>query len=157
MDYILQLNYLQRSLFLASRVINFRCLVFTNICSQYILQVPSGVEKAQFGIQSDQVQMMFRELTFWCLIYLFGQMKLTAPTPHYYWKFSEMTYSKYPIIVTNILSSIMLGSVVYFLIWSQSHSENESIIHIHRRGTSGKRVIWLMSDSLRSKPKSNPR
>lgn len=33
------------------RVINFRCLVITNICSQYILQVPSGVvEKAQFVI-----------------------------------------------------------------------------------------------------------
>lgn len=56
---------LSEVMFSASRVINFRCLVITNICSQYILQVPSGVvEKAQFVIQSDQVRVMFRELTF---------------------------------------------------------------------------------------------
>lgn len=121
---------LSEVMFSASRVINFRCLVITNICSQYILQVPSGVvEKAQFVIQSDQVRVMFRELTFWCFISLFGQMELTAPTPHYYWRFSEMTSSKYLIIITNILSSIMLGSVVYFLIWTQPHSEKESISH----------------------------
>lgn len=87
-----------------------------------------------------------------CLIWPNGA---EAPIPLYNWRISEMTYSKHLIITATILPSTALRFC--FLIWSQPHSLRMRVLStIHRRGTSGKYVIWLMPNSWRRKPKSNP-
>lgn len=76
------LNCFERSLLSVYRIINSSCLTATDKCSQYILQVPLGmVEKAQFGIQSDQVLSYGQRVNISMLKFLIRSNETENPYP----------------------------------------------------------------------------
>lgn len=97
---------------------------------------------------------MFRELTFWCLNAFVWPNGAEAPIPLDNWRISEMTYSKHLIITTTILPSAALRSLSSFdpsrILWEWGYYPQYTE-EAHRGN-----VIWLMPNSWRRKPKSNP-
>lgn len=115
---------------------------------------PQGWEK-RHNLGSGQTRVQIRELAFWWLHSLFGQMELKPRSHSIMRGLVRGCISKYLIITANILPSTML--LVCFLIWSQPHSMRMRVLPtIHRRGPSGERCDLINVKQLEKEAQIKP-